>query len=101
MFSKDLDGEFGNHATGFQDPHELSSHSTCSFEDSSEVGFTLLSDASKRKLIKCLSHSLTNIAVASLRSQVSSDSIAEDESPVPRSLFILKFTSRPPPSVLL
>lgn len=101
MFSKDLDGEFGNHATGFQDPHELASHSTCSFEDSSEVGFTLLSDASKRKLIKCLSHSLTNIAVASLRSQVSSDSIAEDESPVPRSLFILKSTSRPPPSVLL
>ena len=101
IFSRDLDGEFGSREMGFQDTKETLAHSTRSYQDSPELSFSLMSDASERKFIKSLLVPVSLISVAALSSAGNVNFAVHDESPIPHLLFILEFSSRPPPSVLI
>lgn len=100
VFSKDLDGEFGDRTTGLQDAGVLSAHSSCSFQDSPEIGFALLSDDSKRKLFKCLSSSLAIFALGTLSFHVSSDSATTEERRSAPPFLALSVSPRAPPAIL-
>ena len=101
IFSGDLDGEFGNRKVDFKEPKGLVTHSTSSSQDSPEVGFSLLSDASDRKILKSLLAPVSLIPVAELFTLETDDRAVQDENPPPPLLFVLKVSSRAPPFVLL
>jgi hypothetical protein len=102
VFSGDLDGEFGSHGKVAHASDALSDHSSHTWQGHSELGFSLLSDSSDRKVFKPLLTQMILVAVAVMCTPEFCDSTKQDIAPVPSStLFIHELPSRAPPSLLV
>lgn len=101
VFSRDLDGEFGNRKVDFQEPKGLVTHSTPSSQDSPELDFSLLSDASGRKILKSLLAPVSLIPVAALSTPETDDRAVQNKNPLRPLLLVFELSSRAPPLVLL
>lgn len=102
VFSGDLDGEFSSHQRTTTTAFGVSARSSHTWQEHSEIGFSLLSDSSDRRVFKPILTQIGFMAVAVMPALESCDSAEENIVSVPSSpLFIHELPCRAPPSLFI
>ena len=102
VFSEDLDGEFGSHERAIPAGVGMSAHSSHTWQEHSELGFSLLTDSNDRKLLKPLLTQVGFVNVTVMPAPDVRDSADQDIASVPYStLFVHEVPSRAPPFLLV
>lgn len=102
VFSGDLDGEFASHVKVAHFGDTLSEHTSHTWQEHSELSFSLLNDSSDRKAIKPCLIQLSYLTFAVMPALQGHERAEQDFTTVPASaLFVPEIPTRAPPLLLL